>query len=54
MNGFIRSCPLAARLPGGIFVSHSVPERCDARRFDRTIFDRRIDAVEYYERSRGV
>jgi hypothetical protein len=51
MFAFLRSCPLAVRLPGGVFVSHSLPERCDGRRFEWAIFKRRIDPVEYYERS---
>lgn len=49
--GFILSCPLGVRVPGGVFVSHSVPERCDSHPFDKTIFSRRIDPVEYYERT---
>jgi len=51
MIAFLQSCPLALRLPGGVFVSHSIPERCDSRRFDKSIFARRIDPVEYYERT---
>jgi hypothetical protein len=48
---FIRSCPLAVRLPGGVFVSHSIPDRCDTRRFDPTIFTRALDSLEYFERT---
>jgi len=48
---FLRSCPLGARLPGGVLVTHSLPERVDARSFDQSILTREIDAVEYYERS---
>lgn len=48
---FIRSCPLAVRLPGGVFISHSVPEGVDTRHFDSSIFYREIDPVEYYERT---
>ena len=48
---FIRSCPLAVRLPGGVFISHSVPEGVDTRHFDSSIFFREIDPVEYYERT---
>ena len=48
---FIKSCPLAIRMPGGIFISHSVPERVDSRRFDATIFSRPIDSLEFYERT---
>ena len=48
---FILSCPLGARLPGGVFVTHSVPEGLDSRPFDASIFTRLIDAAEYYERT---
>jgi len=51
MFAFLKSCPLAVRLPGGVFVSHSLPERCDLRPFDRTILSRRVEPVEYLERS---
>jgi hypothetical protein len=50
MIAFIHSCPLAVRLPGGVFVSHSIPEQCDVQRFDLSILARKIDAVEYYDR----
>jgi hypothetical protein len=48
---FIRSCPLALRLPGGVFVSHSVPEKVDLHSFDLSIFTREIEPAEYYERT---
>lgn len=56
---FIRSCPLAVRLPGGlgpdqpggVFISHSVPEDVDTREFDKTIFTRQIEQGEFFERS---
>ncbi len=48
---FLRSCPLAARLPGGVFVSHSIPEYVDTSPFDKTIFSRQIEDGEFYERS---
>jgi hypothetical protein len=48
-TAFIRSCPLAVRLPGGIFICHTLPERCDSRAFDRTIFDRPLDATDLLE-----
>ena len=37
---FLRSCPLAVRLPAGVFVSHSLPEHVDIRTFDATVFER--------------
>lgn len=48
---FLRSCPLAVRLPGGVFVSHSIPERCDSRRFDVGVFNRPIEPAGYLERT---
>lgn len=48
-NEFIRTCPLAVRLPGGVFVCHSLPERSDGRTFDRTIFDRPLEAPDLLE-----
>ncbi|MCL6503134.1 MAG: metallophosphoesterase [Pirellulales bacterium] len=49
MHGFIRSCPLAVRLPGGLFVCHSLPERTDARGFDVGIFQRTLDVADLRE-----
>jgi hypothetical protein len=46
---FLQTCPLAARLASGVFISHSVPEEVDSRGFDTTVFSRRIDPPEYFE-----
>jgi len=48
-TAFIRSCPLAVRLPGGVFVCHTLPERCDSRGFDRDILQRPLEAPELLE-----
>ncbi|HUY87111.1 MAG TPA: metallophosphoesterase [Pirellulales bacterium] len=48
-TAFIRSCPLAVRLPGGVLVCHTLPERCDSRGFDRDIFERPLEAPELLE-----
>lgn len=48
---FLQTCPLAVRLPHGVFVSHSIPEFCDARGFDTSVFEREIPYAEYFERS---
>jgi len=48
---FLKSCPLAVRLPGGIFISHSIPEDCDKRKFDRSIFTRKLDDLDFLERT---
>ncbi|MGO9112931.1 MAG: metallophosphoesterase [Thermoguttaceae bacterium] len=47
---FLRSCPLAVRIAGGVFVCHSIPEGIDERLFDQTIFTRPMDPLEFYER----
>jgi hypothetical protein len=46
-GSFLRSCPLAIRLPGGVFLSHSIPERADQRAFDPGLFKRSLKAAEY-------
>lgn len=48
---FIRSCPLAVRLPGGLFISHSLPERVDTKPFDKSIFTRDLELVEYFDQT---
>ncbi len=48
---FLESSPLAVRLPGGIFISHSIPENVEASDFDKTIFTREIRSLELYEHS---
>ena len=47
---FLATCPLAVRISGGVFVCHSIPEGLDARAFDRTIFLRPFNPLEFYER----
>ena len=39
---FIRSCPLAVRLSGGAFVSHSAPAGVDRSVYDDTVFGREL------------
>ena len=48
---FLRSCPLAVRLPGGVFVSHSVPENVDTQKFDKSIFTRELEEGDYLDRN---
>ena len=48
---FLRSCPLAVRMPGGIFASHSVPDNVDSRPFDTSIFTRKLELSDYHERT---
>jgi hypothetical protein len=50
MLTFLGTCPLAVRLPHGIFISHSLPEFVDSREFDKTIFQREMDPMEFAER----
>jgi hypothetical protein len=35
---FLRTCPLAMRLPHGVFISHSIPEDTDLGHFDPSVF----------------
>ncbi len=48
--GFLWTSPLAVRIAHGVFVCHSIPEGVDRRPFDRTIFERPVDPLEFYER----
>jgi len=45
---FIRSCPLAVRLPG-VLVCHSAPEQTDIRGFDSGVFQRPLEALDLKE-----
>jgi hypothetical protein len=51
MMPFIRSCPLAVRLPGGVFVSHTLPESVDTRGFDTSLLSRPLGPAELKENS---
>jgi len=42
MFPFLRSCPLAARLPGGVLATHSTPEQVATEGFDKDIFHRQL------------
>lgn len=46
---FIGTCPLAVRLPQGVFVSHSIPENVAAGGFDPTVFARELTPEDYSE-----
>ncbi len=48
---FIQTCPLAVRLPSGIFISHSIPENAAAGGFDKSIFSREPDSLEFHKQS---
>ncbi len=48
---FLRSCPLAMRLPGGVFISHSLPENVDTQKFDKSVFTRELEESDYLERT---
>lgn len=49
-NPFIRTLPLAIRLPGDVFICHSVPEDADTRRFKASIFSRELDDDDFFGR----
>ena len=46
---FIASCPLAARMPNGVFISHSIPEKSDKRGFDASLFHREPEIGDFVE-----
>ncbi len=48
---FIRSCPLAVRLPGGVFCTHSIPQASDTSPFDMSIFHRPLEAGDFHGRT---
>jgi hypothetical protein len=50
MLTFLASCPLAMRLPGGVFVCHSVPEDTDTNGFDTSVFHQPMNPLDFFER----
>ncbi|MFZ5829990.1 MAG: metallophosphoesterase [Planctomycetota bacterium] len=48
---FLKSCPLGVRLPHGIFVSHSIPENSDTRKYDKSVFSRALEPLDFVERT---
>ncbi|WP_425617463.1 hypothetical protein NA78x_001141 [Anatilimnocola sp. NA78] len=48
---FIGTCPLAIRLAGGVFISHSLPDRCDSHGFDLKIFERPLTCADWQQGS---
>ena len=44
---FIASCPVAIRVAGGIFISHSLPEKCDCSGFDTAVFTRPLTPADW-------
>ncbi|QDU26807.1 hypothetical protein ETAA8_18900 [Anatilimnocola aggregata] len=48
---FIGTCPLAIRLSGGTFISHSLPDRCDSHTFDLGIFERPLSPADWQQGS---
>jgi hypothetical protein len=44
---FIASCPLAVRLSSGIFISHSLPEKCDRDQFDVEVLRRPLADADW-------
>ncbi|MEK6246613.1 MAG: hypothetical protein N2C12_00440 [Planctomycetales bacterium] len=46
---FIRTCPLALRLEGGIWISHTIPEKVDSKSFDVRILDEELSDEQLAE-----
>ncbi len=46
---FLRTCPLAVRLPQGVFISHSLPEEVDTTGFDPSLFTRKLTPEDFAE-----
>jgi hypothetical protein len=46
---FLKSCPLAVRLPGKVVICHSAPANFDAKQFDTSIFDRPLGPEDFIE-----
>ena len=44
---FIASCPLAVRLASGVFISHSLPEKCDRDGFDAGVLSRPLSCSDW-------
>jgi hypothetical protein len=44
---FLASCPLAVKLSSSIFISHSLPEKCDRQPFDAGIFEHELSADDW-------
>lgn len=44
---FLSTCPLAVRVAGGIFVSHSIPEAADVRGFNIEVFSHTLAPDDY-------
>ncbi|WP_347243272.1 metallophosphoesterase, partial [Thermogutta sp.] len=43
---FIQTCPLGVVIPGGVVVTHSLPENVDKQGFDVSVFHRPLDILE--------
>ena len=48
---FLRSTPLAVRLPHGVFLSHTIPERVQEHGFDISLLERETTDEDLLERS---
>jgi hypothetical protein len=48
---FLRSCPLAVRLPQGVLICHTAPENTDRNPFDATLLSRPLDPADWKEHS---
>ncbi|MBX3412236.1 MAG: hypothetical protein KF708_05915 [Pirellulales bacterium] len=52
MVAFLKSCPLAVRLPGDVVVCHTLPEQVDRKGFDTSILEKQLEAIDFREHGR--
>lgn len=52
MCEFLRTCPLAVRLPGDVVICHTLPEQVDRRGFDTSILEKPLEASDFREHGR--
>jgi len=48
---FFKTCPLAVRLAGDIFVCHTLPEHVDSTDFDTAVLSRPLEEADFQEHS---
>jgi hypothetical protein len=47
---FLKTCPLAVGLASRVFICHSAPEKLHLEEFDRDVFERPLETIDYAPR----